>query len=62
MPLRIGPFTPILVTLFPLLLDRVPVTVTEAFIPRPHPIPFPLTDPAAPCQGSVGTGSSTDLL
>lgn len=49
MPLHIGPFTLVLVTLFPLLLDWVPITATEDFTPPPHP-PNPL-----PSHGPCGS-------
>lgn len=45
MPLHTCPFTQFLVPLFPLLLDWVPLTVTEAFTP-PAPSPFsPISPP-----------------
>lgn len=61
MSLQCCPFTLLLVTLCPLLFDWVPVTITKVFTPPPNPRGSgPI--PRKPCPGSMGTGSSTDLL
>lgn len=60
-------FQSVPVTLCPFLFDWIPVTITKVFIPPPNSatsLPQALVAPPTPkpCPGSVGTGSSTDLL